>query len=259
MRGAFPALRAFAVVPAFVLVPALALALTLLLCLPAPSAAAQGEQLTPPGREEAVELYAYTLRHQRAMEALKVIQPLLSSQGTVELRPQDNILVIRDRSSTLKGIVLALRRFDQPPRPLTIEVLIVEARRASFSPLLHEQELPPALQARLKEILPYSNYRVLARTELHTREGEAVTYELGEDFTVEFQPDRVIDGRQLRLRGFRLSRQRDDGPARRLIASTLSLRLDNYMALTLASTESSSTALMVVLNPRVERWGTGNR
>lgn len=233
------------------------LLLVLVLTVLSMAAPAWAQSLGSPGNREAIELYAYTFRHQQAAGALAVVQPLLSAEGTVELRPQDNVLAVRDRASSVRQIIQALRNYDQPPRLLAIEVLIVEARRAAFSPLINEQELPPALLNRLKEILPYSNYRVIASTELHTREGEVVTFELGEGFSVRFRPDTVTQGRQLRLQDFLLARRRPGQASKRLLSSTLSLRLDSYMALTLASTESSGTALMVVLNPRVERWGTG--
>lgn len=244
------------------IVPAVLVALTLLAAVPAHarqtrSGQAQGRQASSQRAEGSLELYAYTLKHRQAIEALTVIQPMLSSEGTVELRPQDNTLVIRDRSAQLRSIVNALRGFDQPPRNLAIEVMVVEARRAPYSPAPPETvDLPPQLRGRLQELLPYSTYRVVARTVLNTREGEAITYEIGGGFEVRFRSGTVQDGRQLRLEGFRLARSPRPGSSSRaekpLLQSSLSLRMNNYLALGLAARESSSSALMVVLNPHID-------
>src|SRR6201999_1823572 len=48
-----------------------------------------------------VVLQAYTLRHQRASDAVALVYPLLSRKGTVELQPGGNTLVIRDVQSAL--------------------------------------------------------------------------------------------------------------------------------------------------------------
>ncbi len=230
-------------------------ALILALALAFGAAAAGAAPKVPPAPR--MELYAYELEHQRADEAFAVVQPLLSSSGTLELRPKDNTLVIRDTRATLGKVVAALRAFDHPSRDLEIEVTMVQATRASFSPLLADQALSPELASRLKLMLPFSNYRVLATTLLHAREGEEVTYEIGEGFSVRFRTGVVRPGvggeghQMLKLNGFRLSREGGGAP-KSLLSTTMSLQLDKPMALTLAGSEASSTALVVVLEPRLD-------
>lgn len=240
---------------------------TLALALLAPSA---GWAAPKPAAAPKIELYAYELQHQRADEAFVVIQPLLSPQGTIELRPRDNTLVIRDTRPALDRLTAALKAFDHPARQLEIEVTMVQATRASFSPLLADQALSPSLAARLKLMLPFSNYRVLASTVLHTREGEDVTYEIGEGFEVRFRSGVVrpmagaaafgggegAQGQSLKLTGFRLSRQ-SGGTSKSLLSTSMTLLLDKPLALTLAGSEASSTALVVVLQPRLD--GNGSR
>lgn len=215
------------------------------------------------GGESEVGLYAYTLKHQRADEALSVVRPLLSNLGTLELRPKDNTLVVRDTSAALARIVPALKDYDRPPRELAIEVTIVHAKRASFSPLVQEETLAPDLAKRLKLLLPYSTYRVLASTTLHTLEGEDVIYELAEGFGVSFRPGTVKSTanhglEQVRLSGFQVTRW-VDGAERRLLSTTMSLRLDQPTALTLAGSEGSNTALVVVLTPSLRSAGAQSK
>ncbi len=242
--------------------------LALALALALQAAAVWGAPKPPAAAK--IELYAYELQHQRADEAFVVIQPLLSPQGTIELRPRDNTLVIRDTRAALDKLVTALKAFDHPARRLEIEVTMVQATRATFSPLLADQALSPSLAARLKLMLPFSNYRVLASTVLHTREGEEVTYEIGEGFAVRFRSGVVrpmtgaaafgggegTEGQSLKLTGFRLSRRNGDA-SKSLLSTSMTLLLDKPLALTLAGSEASSTALVVVLQPRLD--GNGSR
>lgn len=219
-------------------------AVVLLLALPVAAAAADPDP---------VGVFAYTLKYQPAMEALRAIQPLLTSRGTVELRPSDNTLVIRDTRSALGRIAPALRKFDHPARRLRIDVMIVEAQRAPFSPPVPKERLPDALAMRLRGFLPYNGYRLVARTSLDVLEGDDVTYEMSEGFSVSFHPAPVVDA-QVRLHDFRLSRASTD-PAhpgkRRLFQSSVTLPLDRPMALALAAAEDSPNALMLVLTPRL--------
>jgi Bacterial type II/III secretion system short domain len=218
--------------------------IALLLALPLAAAAADPDP---------VGVFAYTLKHQPAMEALRAIQPLLTSRGTVELRPGDNTLIVRDTRSALGRIAPALRSFDHPARRLRIDVMIVEARRAPFSPPVPKEQLPDALAMRLRGFLPYNGYRLLARTSLDVLEGDDVTYEMGEGFSVSFHPATVVDA-QVRLHDFQISRASTDAANpgnRRLFRSSLTLPLDRPMALALASAEDSANALMLVLTPRL--------
>src|ERR1700688_951258 len=87
-------------------------------------------------RREATELalHAYALRYQQAIEAIPLIQPLLTGRGTLELQPGGNTLVIRDTVAALARIVPVLRGFDHPSQPLKVEILIVRASRTVVSP-----------------------------------------------------------------------------------------------------------------------------
>lgn len=228
------------------------LLLVVFLALPAAAQSVSPVQRPAPApRPEPQQLYAYTLQHQPAMEALKVIQPLLSQQGSVELRLGENTLVIRDSLSAISKIAPILRRFDRPARRLRIEVMILEAQRAPFSPAVPRQPLPDALTLRLRGALPYSEYRLLAKTTLYVMEGEEATYEMGEGFLISFRPGTVVDG-GVRLNDLRIARGVEGKPGeekKHLLKSNLSLRLGQPMTLALTRAETSPTALMVLLTP----------
>ena len=102
------------------------------------------------------------------------------AQGTVELRAKDNTLVIRDTPRRARP------RSCRRSRPSTIRLAGLEievtscrpTRRARSRRCSPTQALSPELTARLKQMLPYYNYQVQASSQLRTREGEEVTYQV---------------------------------------------------------------------------------
>lgn len=203
----------------------------------------------PSGNPGDLVLHAYTLKHRKASEALPLVSPLLSQRGTVELQPGTNTLVIRDSIAALSRIVPALRSYDHPARPLTLELYIVRAAR-SASPDVRS-DLPAALTRRLSALLQYNVFEVRAQAQLASLEGQSVTYALSSDYEVSFRVGNVQAPGRVKLSDFRISRR--DGrtkPQQLLIHTNLSLRLDQTTSLGLARSEMSPEALMVVLTLR---------
>lgn len=218
---------------------------------------APGQQVSPPvqdrGRAERGEeredprfhVYAYSFRDKSAEEALPLIRPLLSEQGSVEHQPGTNTLVLRDTLATLGRIVPVLRAFDRPPLELRVEVMIL---RATSTPEAHVgvEELPRWLEERLQALLRWDYYTLLARSAVEAREGDDVTHEIGGVYRLAFRLGSLLADERLKLEDFRFWRPRseNDGP---LIEATLNLQLDKPKVLGLANSESSDRALMVVL------------
>jgi type II/III secretion system protein len=200
---------------------------------------------------EELVLHAYTLRYQQAVEAIPLIQPLLSVRGTLELQPSSNTLVIRDVAAALTRIVPVLRNFDHPAQPIKVEILIVHASRASVSPPVLHSDLPDALTRRLRELLPYESYDLQAQAMLGSQEGQAVSYDLGEDFAVSFRIGTLLEARRLKLSNFEVSRRgANHHAATPLVHTSLNLCLDQTMSLGLARSEGSREALIIVVTAR---------
>lgn len=196
-------------------------------------------------------LHAYALKHRRAGEAIALVSPLLSPNGTVELQPGSNTLVIRDTMAALNRIIPVLRSFDHPARPLTLELYIVRASRSQVSPAIPRSDLPDPLTRRLRSLLTYDIYEVQAQAQLASLEGQSVTYALAEDYKVSFRLGTVFGDQRVKLSDFRIVRRTDRrAPGAALIHTNLNLRLDQTMSLGLARSESSPEALMVVLTLR---------
>ncbi len=216
-----------------------------------------------------LKVYAYTLKHQRAHEALAMLRPMLSVRGTVEVQPGGNTLVIRETPAAISLFSRLLRRFDHPPEDLRFDIRIVRAgpKRNGISPPQPEApetevagvELPEVLAKRLREYLRYDDYRVLAEAGVTSRGGEEVTYALGESYSVSFRPSAVVAGRRVKLEDFRIVQQVQN-PAvksrqlepRELFHATLNLWLDRPFNLVLAQDESRQEALMVAISCRRE-------
>ena len=195
-----------------------------------------------------LQLYAYTLRHKPAAEALVLIRPLLSKEGTLELQPRTNTLVVRDTLAALGRIVPALRAYDRPPEDLRVEMMIVRAYSRPV-PAGPGRTLPPWLEAKLRSLLRWDYYQVLADSRVDTQEGQGVTHELGGLYGVSFELGTVLHDERVSLSDFKVWRAGGaSGTAGEpLLEATLNLWLDKPKVLGLANSESSDHALMVVL------------
>ena len=200
-------------------------------------------------KEGELVLHAFTLRHRTATEAIQLVSPMLTKRGTVELQPATNTLVIRDTPAALGQIIPALRDYDRPARPLSLDIYIVRAVRSPVGP--SQSDLPEPLTRRLRALLPYDSYHSQAQARLLSREGEAVTYALGGEYEVRFRLGTIVEGQRVRLSDFRIFRRselRRTGAS--LIHTNLILPLEQTTSFVLARHEASNEALMVVLTLR---------
>ena len=236
------------------------LLLTLLvvgLALPAAVAAQAADDRPETAAGDGLRLYAFTLTHQPANEALALVRPLLSARGTVELQPGGNTIVLRDSLSALTRILPQLRAFDHPAQTLRLEikVLLAFTGPASVSgwPGQHQQgELSPALARQLRGLLRYDSFQLQANARLDVREGEDVIYELGDAYSVGFKLGTLMADKRIKLHGFRIVRRATTGafakPERQLIGTNLNLWIDQTLILGLAKDEAAGEALMVVVS-----------
>lgn len=205
----------------------------------APAAVAQTEN-----RREARVERVFTLTHQAAAEAVSLVYPYLSKEGTIELRPGGNALVIRDTRAVVDEVARLVRDFDRPAQSMQLEIQIVSAGTGGAG----ESGLSPELVARLQKLLRYRSYRLVAASRVDASEGWDVVSALGPEYEVDFRLGLVGTDRRIKLHGFRVLRREGDSEAKPLIHTNLNLQLDKPMVLGLARTESSERALMVVLH-----------
>lgn len=215
-----------------------ALALVLALGVPGAVAPAAAQE-----QDERMALHAHTLRHRSAAEAEELVRGMLTARGSVSVQEGGNTLLVRDTMSSLPRIVTALRAFDRAVRPLRLEMMVVRANRSRVSGV-GASTVPPELVQKLRRFLSYDYYDLVAEADLPTREGEAVTYEVGAGYSVRFQVGELSDDGRVKLRDFRLSQRGREEP---MIRTNLILFLDKTYSLGFSKSASSPTALMLVI------------
>lgn len=230
-------------------------------CLAALPAAAQvlrqdsnPSRISPAPEEEDLRLHVFTLEHQPAEEALELVKPMLSNRGSVELQARSNTLVVRDTLASLARIGPKVHSFDHEPQPLELEVVVLRAFSRAQGPIPENARVPTALAGKLRSLLRYESFRLVARARLQTLEGEAVSYDLNRSYRVAFRLGTVVATpnrtERLKLRDFKVERLIDGAEGGSLIHTNLNLFVGKTTTLGLARTETSDSALMVAITAR---------
>lgn len=215
--------------------------LVLVLLSPPAVTSAQPRQIVP----QELRLHVYVFAHREAADAVPLVRPLLSPRGSMLVKADGKTLVVRDTLGGLARAASMLRSLDRPVIPLELEVMLVRAERSAISPPA-PSTIPEALASELSTILPYDTYTQVARAELDSREGEEVTYEVGAGYALRFRLGRYESG-GVKLHDFRVYRE---GRERPMVHANLLLTINETYSLGLSKSESSPTALMVVLTCR---------
>jgi hypothetical protein len=95
----------------------------------------------------------------------------------------------------------------------------------------------------------FNRYEVLAEGQLLTREGQQVSYDLGERYALRFQVGTILGARVLKLRGFELVR-RNASLDQPLLSTDLNVTLRRMQVLALAASENAERGLVVALSCR---------
>ena len=203
--------------------------------------------------EDTLVTGTFNLRHRAASEAIDLVHPLLTARGAVELRPVDNTLVIRDVADAVEQALALLAEFDAPLATLRFGMRIVSASLGGGGSRDGNSEaLPRALLERLRELLGFDSFELLADTVLTATESQSLEAWVGPEFQVRFRVGIVQVDRRIKLHDFQVARRQEDGDPDVMIHTNLSLWLDKPMVLGLARTESSDRALMVVIDCTLE-------
>jgi hypothetical protein len=224
-------------------------ALLLALFLLAP-AAALAAATPPPSADADLALHVYQMRHQSARDAMNLVLPLLSSRGTVELRPGGNTLVVKDTLGSLQRILPALYAFDHPAAAVELEIWLVRANGvAGVSPQMPvpPNTVPAELLKSLRNNFAYQSYQLLGSSRVRALEGERVTFQVAKDFSVRFRLGTIVGGQRLRLNDFEVLLEPETGEPVPVLRSQLNLWLERPLAFGMTAGQESGTALLVVV------------
>ncbi|MEO7793203.1 MAG: hypothetical protein ABIV06_00405 [Thermoanaerobaculia bacterium] len=212
-----------------------------------PARSVVAPQTGAPGESAGIRLMVFSLERKPVFEALTVVRPLLSVQGSVELDPNRNTIAVRDNLAALSRVATAIRAFDHENLPVRIDVSLIRAEIAKISPIPPDTGIEPDLLTRLRQLMRFETFSLLAHGEIASREGEAVAYEMAEGYRLNFELGSVADGKRIRLTGFRIVRALPGQPERELVRSVVNLGLEQPLILGLTRDEASDRALLLVL------------
>ncbi len=200
-----------------------------------------------PGESAAVRLMVFSLQRQRVFDALTVVRPLLSVQGSVELDPTHNTISVRDNLAALSRVATAIRAFDRENQPVRIDVQLILAETAKISPVPSDAGISRELLDRLRQLLNFKHFSLLAQSQITSREGEAVVYEMARGYRLSFEVGSIAEGKRIRLAGFRMVRDLPGQTEHELVRTVVHLGLDQPLILGLTRDEAADRALMLVL------------
>lgn len=191
----------------------------------------------------------FTMRHQPAAEAVSLVLPLLSAEGSVELRPGGNTLAIRDQKVVLERIRRVLINLDHPREDLRVEIRLIRAQRPPVSGVPEvERKQPAALQLPAGHQLPFEGYESVGETVLNTREGETLEYRVGGDYWVSFRVGTMLAHRRIKFYDFVLKKAEKRGaPQNEAEPLRMILNLWKDKTTVLGVSPDGDQALMIVL------------
>lgn len=213
--------------------------------------AASAAPLSADGPGSPVVVKVFTVKFRRAEDAVALVRPLLSDDGSVLLQSRRNTLTVRDVAPAVERTAQALATFDVPPRPLSISVTLLKASPEPEAPGAGSS-IPPEIRRagdRLRRLFKFGSLRALDTVVVEGTEGDSVGYAVGADFRLEFLLDPSADAGVARLRSLALSRLRRDGARevwRDLVRTSIVVPIGQPYVLGVGRDESATSALFLV-------------
>lgn len=151
--------------------------------------------------------------------------------------------------------VPVIQAFESKPRDLRFDVQVLRAG-ATAADAKPAAEVSEEIVGKLRGVLRYDDYQVLAEAASTGREGEDTSFDLGAGYEVSFKLGEVLAGERLRLEGFRVTRRLATAdktrqiPPRELFHATVNLWMTKPLTLVLAQDETSQEALVIAITCR---------
>jgi len=186
----------------------------------------------------------FQLKHKQADRAAAVIRPLMSAEGSMNIQPTSNALVVTELPDNLKKIAAALAKFDAPAQTLQLTIRLVSAGRGTAEQA-HVDPVLGDVESKLS-LLRYNILESIGSAKVSGKEGEPGLVELN-GYRADFkfgEYDPASDSVQ--LGEFRLSRLSGDQLAP-MLKTTLNLKLGQTVIIGATKDPNSSRALMIVV------------
>jgi hypothetical protein len=189
----------------------------------------------------------FQFKHKEADKAAAIIKSLLSSEGTMNIQPATNTLVVTDKPENLKAIAAALAQYDGEPVPIQLSVRLVSAGRVEGEGRVPEELKDVAAKLRMSR---YNSLENLGTANIDAREGQPGMVELQSGYRADFRiGDYDPVTKSVQVIDFRLSRAQKDQLAE-VLKTTLNLKTGVTHILAATRTPGSDRAVMLVLTAK---------
>lgn len=222
--------------------------------------------------DDPISARAFEVDFRPLSDIADLIQPLLSEDGIVSMRPRLRTLVVEDHVSVLDRIAGLIESFDLPPRNVEIKLTLVlgmdqrtadeeqsAGKRAADRQAPSVDELSREVRGILETLGDFTRwnaYEPLGNRAVVGAEGERLEVQLSSEYRVVFVIDAVQDGSQkIKLSDFKLQRQVTDAQGRQTIETLYSsvpvLSSGRLQVVGAASGADSDRALFLMLQAEV--------
>jgi hypothetical protein len=207
--------------------------------------------------QSATTVRVFNLKNASVIEAFSVIEPLLSSEGSVTIQPSRGRFTIQDSPEIVGKITAKMNELDRVPGEYRIEVELLEGLDRSVA-----SDLPPELDRRLHRMFPFKGYRRAGSTVFQGEFGQATAASLGTAYRLSFlaeaskvsesTPWGVADvANRTQVKWLRLDRlvsaAGDEEELDELLRTTVFLSPKQKMIIGAGSSEDSASGLVLIL------------
>lgn len=201
------------------------------------------------------EARLFRLQYRSVDEAVALIRPLLSEDGTLLLQPRRRALTVHDRPERLAQVQEFLASWDLPPRNVRLTLQLIRARAVEGGAVRLSQELRGLGEA-LKDVTRWTDYENAGGRSITVSEGESATLDIDE-YRVQLTLDTASGAGTVRLKRFALlKRETGSGGAERLRPiwdTVMNLKVDQTTVLGATRLEQSQKAILLTISASVEK------
>jgi hypothetical protein len=199
-----------------------------------------------------LEVRVFDLHFRAVRDAAVIIEPLLSSEGTILLHPRQNSLTVRDRPEALKRVSEAILRWDMHPASYRLRLSLLLASRLDVATQCRDPLLKEVSEG-LQKLFGFHSCEEVDTLRVTAADGNVVESTTGTGeyyvrFLLHASPE---DANRVQLSQFEVSRR--DGPSgvqtmRPLLSqATVSLLVGQTSILGFSREERAAKALIMVL------------
>lgn len=195
---------------------------------------------------KALTVKTFQFKFKDVDRAAAIVKPMLSSEGSVSMKPSERSLVVTDRTENVNAIAAVLGEFDAAPRSLKLSIRLAVASRTETAGRVPDElrDVAPKLA-----MLSYNSIESLGEAEIQSHEGDNAAVELANGYRADFRMGEYNPAsNSISVTDFKLSRLQDS-QLKDLYKTTLNLKIGQTLILPVTR-QAGQKAVVVVLAAR---------